>query len=102
MFIDKNVHIEDAGSYSMIAFNAASEVSTKMRIVVLGRPEPIEKVEIVKINADFATLNWNIPKDTGRADSYTVEKRDDDLCKVLSRSSTLSLILLTVAATTSE
>jgi len=66
----------------MIASNAAGEVSTKMRIVVLGRPEPVEKLEIVEINADFATLNWNMPKDTGGADisGYTVEKRDNDSC----------------------
>ncbi|CBY41954.1 unnamed protein product, partial [Oikopleura dioica] len=53
-----------------------------MRIVVLGRPEPVEKLEIVEINADFATLNWNMPKDTGGADisGYTVEKRDNDSC----------------------
>ena len=56
--------------------------SVKLNITVLGRPGPIEKLELVEITADYAMLHWLPPKDTGGSDisGYTVEKRENDTC----------------------
>merc|ERR1712096_469815 len=40
------------------------------------------KLELCEITADYATLHWLPPKDTGGSDisGYTVEKRENDTC----------------------
>ena len=58
MYINKNVQKCDAGVFTITASNAAGEKTIKLNVTVLGRPGPVEKLELCEITADFANLRW--------------------------------------------
>uniref|UniRef100_H2YLF2 Titin n=1 Tax=Ciona savignyi TaxID=51511 RepID=H2YLF2_CIOSA len=74
----KNIHLVNAGNYTVTASNHYGSKSATCRVQVLDRPGPPENIAVTDVTSSRAKLTWSAPRDDGGAHvtHYVVEKRE--------------------------
>uniref|UniRef100_H2YFD5 Titin n=1 Tax=Ciona savignyi TaxID=51511 RepID=H2YFD5_CIOSA len=74
----KNIHLVNAGNYTVTASNHYGSKSATCRVQVLDRPGPPENIAVADVTSSRAKVTWSAPRDDGGAHvtHYVVEKRE--------------------------
>ena len=78
MLIDKSVR-EDAGKYTIVAYNDYGRDSADIEVIVVDKPgPPVGPIQYTGTTQDSVSLAWNPPLDDGGSDitNYIVEVAD--------------------------